>query len=111
MRFIRQLPWFAIQLAIVGSFLWLYAEHQGKPDTPPLHIVFGLGAVLAFVATLVIVAITEGVKEGCRALARRRASIRQSGHLSNTPDSDSNRPAVARLRELPEPRSRRRVSD
>ena len=94
MHRLRQLPWIALQVAIFGAVMWLaYGTDEGRRQN------FGmapgvLGAVLAFVATALIVVFIEIFND-----LRRRWRARQEGRLSAGPVPPGSRGALDR----PEP--------
>jgi hypothetical protein len=108
---LRQAGWFALQGALVIGCVWLWAEDTSA-DRPSLGIVLTLGGILAFVATIIPVAIIEGVKDVRRlylpALRRWRARRRDAASLrvvAAHPEPDE--PADDLRRPLPLPLSRK----
>lgn len=79
-KLLRQIPWLAMQIAVVGFFVWVdYAEaREGRSPNPGLAAAVGL--VFAWAFTMVPVAIIEGVKDVPRlylpALRRWRSGSR-----------------------------------
>jgi hypothetical protein len=113
-RLVRQLPWFALQCAIVGLFVWLdYERSQVDRVASNPGLAFGVGTLIAFLVTalpFILKDVVVGQWLFWRDRFRSRPRVVATGRDGGEARADGNGAGPARLRrELPEERPRLRI--
>jgi hypothetical protein len=90
----RQLPWFVLQLAVLGVLAWVWAWDEG-PDKPSLGLVLFLGAGLAVALTAVPFIVADVVRGRWLlwSVRRRDRKLTRTGTAAAVMESGAAQPA------------------